>query len=735
MDVPRILVVEEEAELVRRISQALESAGYHVAARARSCEKAFRMAEQTRPDLVLMDTILEDEIDSIEVANLIQSRLNVPIVHLVAKGNKEMLDLVKLTNSHGFVTKPFSPEELVKTIDFALFECEVDKRIREQQEFLFNVLESLGHPFYVIDAKDHRVLLANPASGMEWYLEGGTCYSLLYGRAEPCNGPDLPCPFEEVKATGKPSKVNHILHRSDGGIEHRELHAYPILDKEGSVTRIIEYALDVTESEIAEEALQAALNDLEAKVEERTEKLSAANKRLLKEINERERAEADLGRSEERFRVIFETARDCMFMKDRSLRYTLVNPYMETLLGLPASRICGTTDVELYGEAEGRLLEELDSRVLQGKPIETEHTRLVNGSLVTFLEARTPVFDENGVIIGLCGISRDITDRKAADVDLPPVETEYPSPVMRKTFSEARLAAATDATVLLTGESGSGKDYLARYIHRLSKRSGGPFRVINCAAIPSELAESELFGHEAGAFTGAERGKRGCFELTEGGTLLLNEFTELSLPLQAKLLTFLDTKSFVRVGGEQTITVDIRLIAATNGDLEKAVREGDFRTDLFFRLNVVSIQARPLRERTEDIPVLIKEILAEMAKELGLPSIPQFNDRVIEKLANYAWPGNVRELRNSLEKMLILTRGDSTRVNDPDAWVLDNPVHHSYPGVPAQRSYNERIREMKISLIKDALRRSGGNKTAAGRILGMSRHALNRQLKTLHFEE
>ena len=258
--------------------------------------------------------------------------------------------------------------------------------------------------------------------------------------------------------------------------------------------------------------------------------------------------------------------------------------------------------------------------------------------------------------------------------------------------------------------------------------------MINCAAIPSELAESELFGHEAGAFTGAQRRKRGCFELAEGGTLLLNEFTELPLSLQAKLLTFLDTKTFTLVGGEVPITVDTRLIAATNGDLEKAIREGDFRIDLFFRLNVVSIKMPPLRERTEDIPVLVGETGAQIAQDLGLSSVPHLSAPVIEKLSQYEWPGNVRELRNALEKAFILTRGDPKRMNDPDAWNLDNPVHYPFHKVSVHRSYNERVREVKIALIEDALRRTGMNKSAAARLLGMSRDALNRQIKTLELE-
>ena len=207
-----------------------------------------------------------------------------------------------------------------------------------------------------------------------------------------------------------------------------ELHAYPILDERGTVVRIIKYALDITDRELAKRSLLAVNDDLEKRVDERTAELCATNKRLLKEISERKRVEAELGKSEERIRAIFEGARDCVFVKDLSLRYALVNPAIESLLGVPAFQILGQKDTELYGREAGQYLEALDSRVLQGESVETEHTRMIHGSPVTFLETRVPMHDEDGIVIGLCGISRDITDRKEGQVDLTAVETGYLSP-------------------------------------------------------------------------------------------------------------------------------------------------------------------------------------------------------------------------------------------------------------------------------------------------------------------
>ena len=222
---------------------------------------------------------------------------------------------------------------------------------------------------------------------------------------------------------------------------------------------------------------------------------------------------------------------------------------------------------------------------------------------------------------------------------------------------EASSAAASDGTVLLQGESGSGKDYLARWIHDHSKRALGPYFSLNCAAISRELAESELFGHERGAFTGAHGRKRGLLELAEGGTLLLNEIGELPLSLQSKLLTFLDTRSFLRVGGEKPINVNARIISATNRSLDDEVEEGRFLSALFYRINVFGITVPPLRDRIEDIPVLMEEIMSRLAVELQLTHLPYVDPAFAIALTRYDWPGNVRELRNALERALMLSDG------------------------------------------------------------------------------
>ncbi|MBI5248184.1 MAG: sigma-54-dependent Fis family transcriptional regulator [Desulfomonile tiedjei] len=307
---------------------------------------------------------------------------------------------------------------------------------------------------------------------------------------------------------------------------------------------------------------------------------------------------------------------------------------------------------------------------------------------------------------------------------------DYPSEAMRSTLQKARQAAAGDSVVLLLGESGTGKDYLARFIHNHSSRADGPFFAINCAAVSPELAESELFGHEPGAFTGARGRKRGLLELAERGTLLLNEIGELSPELQAKLLTFLDTRSFTRVGGEVSIPVDARLIAATNRDLQKEVAEGRFRTDLFYRLNVLSIRVPLLCERVQDIPVLAREIIAQLVAEMDLSHIPEVDAASMTALANYSWPGNVRELRNVIERSLMLSSGGTMSVAALDLTECRTDWLYRLR-FPENRSLNEVIEEAKRAVIVEALCRSAGKRQAAARLLGISRNALFHHMKSL----
>jgi PAS domain S-box-containing protein len=449
---------------------------------------------------------------------------------------------------------------------------------------------------------------------------------------------------------------------------------------------------------------------------------------IIRDVTDRAAAERALLQSEERFRAIFEGARDCIFIKDRLLSYTHVNPAMQKLVGLPAGKIIGLKAEDLYGEETGKHIREVDLRVLAGESIEEERTRPVNGVDLTFHDIRIPLRNSKQEIIGVCGISRNVTERRKAGPFPRIVAVDYPSAAMQSCLSKSRYAATSDSIILLLGESGSGKDYLARWIHDHSRRAKGPFFAINCAAVPHELAESELFGHEAGAFTGARGRKRGLLELAEGGTLLLNEIGELSLPLQSKLLTFLDTRSFPRVGGEKSIRVNARLVAATHRDLEEEMAKGRFLQSLFYRLNVFSIRVPPLRERIEDIPLLVREIMAQLAAEMQLVEVPELNTDALDRLSHYSWPGNVRELRNVLERALMLTQERGIRLSLPQLTESSEDWSHTV-AFPRDRTLHDVTNEVAYLLCSEALRRACGEKKSAARLLGISRDSFYRYMK------
>jgi PAS domain S-box-containing protein len=461
---------------------------------------------------------------------------------------------------------------------------------------------------------------------------------------------------------------------------------------------------------------------------------------ILTDLTERKRAEEAVRQSEQRFRAVFEESENPIFLKDVSQRYTQVNPAFAKLAGVPPSEFMGKTHEDLFGDEISDHVKNIERRVLQGETVEDQQGKTVGGVRMAFLATRVPLREASGEIIGIITLLHDITDRKRNEASLLPVKGEYPSKAMRATLGQAKIAAKTASTILLTGESGCGKDYLAQYIHNHSDRAIGPYFSINCAAITPELAESELFGHERGAFTGAHARKRGLLELAEGGTLLLNEIGELSLSLQSKLLTFLDTRKFTRVGGEKEISVNARLITATNRDLQKDVEAGRFRKDLFYRLNVVSIRVPPLRERRDDITMLVQEILESICNEMPVGEMPILGPATIGALKKYRWPGNVRELRNVLERALILSEGKEI---DLSALGLAN-VESSLPqsdsvsfsvSFPSELSLNEMTQGLKRFMVEKALRRTGGSRQGAAKLLGISRYSLKHYMKTLGYAE
>ncbi len=344
-------------------------------------------------------------------------------------------------------------------------------------------------------------------------------------------------------------------------------------------------------------------------------------------------------------------------------------------------------------------------------------------------------------------VRRALTQRslvaRVAEMSINPLETVDSeedeeiigrTPAMLNIFKTIGKVAPTDESVLLLGESGTGKELVANAIHRYSNRSGGPFNKVNCAAMSSSLLESEIFGHEKGAFTGAIARRRGRFEHASGGTIFLDEIGEMDFDLQSKLLRVLQTGQFERVGGEESVQVNVRVIAATNRDLSARILEGKFREDLFYRLNVVSIELPALRHRADDIPLLVEHFVRSLSRKYHWPHLSLAVDALAE-LQKRDWPGNVRELQNSLARAAILARGKCIQTDHIQTTDMKSTRPTFFESGSASLNLREVLAEVEERTIRQALIQEGWNRTQAARVLGISRRQLFDKIRLYGLEE
>lgn len=348
----------------------------------------------------------------------------------------------------------------------------------------------------------------------------------------------------------------------------------------------------------------------------------------------------------------------------------------------------------------------------------------------------TKPFDINEIINAV----KKIVASNDADSDVPfkGIELEQTkvtskSPAMNAVIELAKRVAQSDATVLILGETGTGKEVISTAIHNWSKRKDNPMIKVNCGAIPDNLLESELFGYEKGAFTGAASSKPGRFEFADGGTIFLDEIGDISPSLQVKLLRVLQEKTFERLGGIKTITSNVRVIAATNKDLKEAVKKGEFREDLYYRLNVVPINLVPLRERKEDIEDLVESFLHSAARISGMDRPKTVNAAAMEYLKNYYWPGNIRELENIIERCVVITPEDVIGVDSLPAEIVSGSAGDSGGNSTGENSsrdlLNDAIDDKEKEVIIKVLRENNGNKTKSALALGISRRSLHRKIQ------
>jgi PAS domain S-box-containing protein len=473
---------------------------------------------------------------------------------------------------------------------------------------------------------------------------------------------------------------------------------------------------------------------------------------VVRDVTERRQADEALRQSEERFRVALKHSPIAVFNQDRDLRYTWM---YNSQLPWSGSGKLGKTLFELFSPDEAERIAEIRRRVLDTGVGERSETQVTYEGKRFYLDTTIePLLDSGGSVIGITGASMDVTElretsealreakrklteeklylEKEIDTELGFGEIVGQSKALQRVMEQVGKVASSDATVLVLGETGTGKELVARAIHRLSQRHHNSFIKMNCAAIPSGLLESELFGHEKGAFTGAVGKKVGRLELADNGTLFLDEIGEIALPLQPKLLRVLQDQEFERLGGNHTLKVNFRLIAATNSDLSGRVRENEFRSDLFYRLNVFPIRVPALRERREDIRLLVEHFVQKCSKRMK-KSITSIPTKTMDALMAWEWPGNVRELENFIERSVILTEGS----------VLMAPLNELQPTVTMIPSdeissdptfLDQTLESVERECIMRALLESngqvGGPSGAATR-LGLKRTTLQSKMKQL----
>ena len=545
------------------------------------------------------------------------------------------------------------------------------------------------------------------------------------------------------------------LIRKDRTQFYAQLESIAVKDAKGSTLQTRTTITDINDRKLAKEALQKAHDDLERQVKERTAELTETNKELKREIEERKRAEKAVRKSQERYMLAVSGSTDGIWDWDILSNTVFYSDRFKEILGYAPEEFPEKVDAfrsRLHPEDADAFWAAVERHLQEHVPYNIEYRLKTNsGEYQWFLARGQAIWDDKGNATRMAGSIKNITERMEAAQNLrdalveirelknhleaekaylqEEIKLEYNfeniignSDELRYTLYKVEQIAQTDTAVIILGETGTGKELIARAIHASSPRKNRTLVKVNCATLPLNLMESELFGYEKGAFTGAFNRRLGRFEVADGATLFLDEIGELPLELQAKLLRVIQDGEFERLGSSRTLKVDVRIIAATNRNLEEEVRNGRFRKDLWYRLNIFPITVPPLRNRKQDLPLLVDFFVERVSRKLG-KSIDTIPKSVMSALQNYHWPGNVRELENVIERAVINTSGNKLRLMD----TLDTPQKD----LATTPKTLETVERDHIIRILEETRWKVSGKNSAAEILGLNSSTLRARMRKL----
>ena len=545
------------------------------------------------------------------------------------------------------------------------------------------------------------------------------------------------------------------LIRKDRTQFYAQLESIVVKDAKGSIPQTRTTITDINERKLAEEALRKTHDHLEHQVKERTAELTESNKELKREIEERKRAEKAVRKSQERYMLAVSGSTDGIWDWDILSNTVFYSGRFKEILGYASEEFPETVDAfrsRLHPEDADAVWAAAERHLQEHIPYNIEYRlKTKSGEYRWFLTRGQAIWDDKGNATRMAGSIKNITERMEAAQNLrdalveirelknhleaekaylqEEIKLEYNfeniignSDELRYTLYKVEQIAQTDTAVIILGETGTGKELIARAIHGSSPRKNRTLVKVNCATLPFNLMESELFGYEKGAFTGAVDRRLGRFEVADGATLFLDEIGELPLELQAKLLRVIQDGEFERLGSSRTLKVDVRIIAATNRNMEEEVLNGRFRKDLWYRLNIFPITVPPLRNRKQDLPLLVDFFVKRVSRKLG-KSIDTIPKSVMSALQNYHWPGNVRELENVIERAVINTSGNKLRLMD----TLDTPQKD----LATTPKTLETVERDHIIRILEETRWKVAGKNGASEILGLNSSTLRARMRKL----